>query len=621
MTAKQTPPASDSKFDVQEFLKTLPHLPGVYRYFDAEGKLLYVGKARDLKKRVSSYFQKTLGPRTRMMVQFIAKAEITVASSEAEALILESNLIKTQSPKFNIVFRDDKSYPYLKLSGGKYPRLSYFRGAFDKKSIFFGPFPNAWAAKDTMSLVQKVFKLRTCENSVFNNRSRPCLLYQIQRCTGACCKLISPEDYAEAVEMSKVFLKGGSDVIQTDLREKMETYSQNLEFEKAAVVRDQLTSISKVLQQQVMEASPDTNADIIAVAIEGGEVCVNLAMVRGGRHLGDRAYFPKYGKNTELPSKEEVLEAFISQHYVDMEVPSIVIAHADANHEVIEETLNNLSVTKVSLIRHPQNIRRKWLELAQANAHIALGRQLAEESHQLDRVEALVGALGLNVEAEELANFTVECFDISHSSGEAAQASCVVFANNKMDSSQYRRFNINDITAGDDYAAMKQVLTRRYSRVARGEAQLPTVVLVDGGRGQVSVACEVFDELGLDKKVIVGVAKGEGRKVGLEELVFADPQKPALKLGKESAALMLIAQIRDEAHRFAITGMRAKRAMARNYSKIEDLEGIGPKRRQRLLSHFGSMKALSNASAEDLATVDGISKTLAEQIYSQLHGK
>ncbi len=611
----------EPKFNAAEFLKTLPHLPGVYRYFDAQGNLLYVGKARDLKKRVSSYFQKTLAPRTERMVSQIARAEITVVNSEAEALILEANLIKSLNPRFNIIFRDDKTYPYLKLSGAEFPRLSYFRGSFDKKSTFFGPFPNTNAARETMNLVQKVFQLRTCENSVFNNRARPCLLHQIKRCSGSCCGLISRGEYANSVEMAKTFLQGQSEDIQENLQKKMMDYAENFEYEKAAVIRDQLTAIQNVLQQQSMEASADNNADIIAVAIEGGQVCVNIAMVRGGRHLGDRATFPQYGRDAELPSKAEVLEAFVSQHYTGMEVPPVVIVGVDEDTEAVEEILNQLSSRKITVVRRPQSVRRKWLELAEMNARIALGRRLSEETHQLDRVGALVKALDLGIEPGDYGDFKVECFDISHSHGEATIASCVVFANNKMDSSQYRRFNIHDIAPGDDYAAMRQVLTRRYGRVARGEAELPTVVLVDGGKGQVSMACEVFEELGLDKDVIVGVAKGEGRKVGLEELVFADPEREPLKLGKESAALMLIAQIRDEAHRFAITGMRAKRAKARNYSRIEDLEGVGPKRRQKLLLRFGSMKALSNASIEDIATVEGISDALARSIYAQLHGQ
>lgn len=611
----------DKKFDSAEFLKNLPHLPGVYRYFDKDGNLLYVGKARDLKRRVSSYFQKTLAPRTKLMVDQIASAQITVVNSEAEALILESNLIKTQDPRFNILFRDDKSYPYLKLSSGEYPRLSYYRGALDKRNSYFGPYPNANAAKDTMLLLQKVFQLRTCEASVFNNRSRPCLLYQIGRCSGGCCKKVSPEEYGKSVDLAKEFLRGDSQKVQEDLTRRMNEYSQKLDFERAAVMRDHLAAISSVVHQQSMEAAPDANADIIAAVASQGEVCVNLAMVRGGRHLGDKASFPSLGRNAELPELEEVLEAFITHHYTQMDVPPVVIINLEERSSRIEELLNTIADKKVNVIYRPQNIRRKWLELAVTNAKVSLGRRVAEEGSQKRKIGALVQELGLDIPESEYEDFRVECFDISHSSGEATQASCVVFAGNRMDSSQYRRFNIKDVTAGDDYAAMKQVLTRRYQRVANGEATLPNIVLVDGGRGQVKMACEVFDELGLDKNVIVGVAKGEGRKVGLEELVFPDPDKEPLKLGQESPALMLIAQIRDEAHRFAITGMRAKRAKARNYSRIEDLEGVGPKRRQKLLERFGSLKVLSNASVEDIASVDGISQTLARQIYAQLHGQ
>ncbi len=616
-------PAEETKpvFDSVSFLKTLPNLPGVYRYFDSQDNLLYVGKARDLKKRVSSYFHKTLAPRTRLMVDQIARAEITVVNSEAEALILESNLIKTQNPRFNILFRDDKSYPYLKLSAATFPRLSYYRGAVDKKSSYFGPYPNANAAKETMNLLQKVFKLRTCETSVFNNRSRPCLLYQINRCSGACCGCISKEDYQASINDAKTFLKGGSSDIQKELTEKMNHYAETLEFEKAAMVRDQLASISDVTHSQYMEAGADVNADVIAVVIKGAQVCVNLAMVRGGRHLGDHAVFPSIGKSHEMPAHEEVLEAFISQHYPEMEVPQTVVLNVEGHAEAIDELLATFAGRKVNVVRHPINVRKRWLELAEKNAEIALSRRMHEQTNQIGRVGALVDALELKIPPEDFEKVRIECFDISHTSGEATQASCVVFANNKMDSSQYRRFNIKDVAAGDDYAAMRQVLTRRYQRVANGEMDLPTIVLVDGGKGQVHMACEVFEELGLDKSVIVGVAKGEGRKVGLEQLVFADPMRPPLFLGSESVALMLIAQIRDEAHRFAITGMRAKRAKARNYSRIEDLEGIGPKRRQKLLAKFGSLKVLSNASIEDIAGVEGFSRTLAEQIYAQLHGQ
>jgi excinuclease ABC subunit C len=608
-------------FNPTEFLKTLPNLPGVYRYFDAEGDLLYVGKARDLKRRVSSYFQKTLAPRTRLMVSLIARAEITVVHSEAEALILEWNLIRTLNPRFNIIFRDDKSYPYLKLSNAKFPRLSYYRGCTDTKNTYFGPYPNANAAKESIVLLQKVFKLRTCDNGVFANRARPCLLYQIRRCSGPCCGCISLEDYAASVKAASDFLKGGSVKVQEDLTKKMLQYSEALEFEKAAIVRDQLAAIADVTHSQYMEAIGEPDTDVIAVVIRGGEVCVNIAMIRGGRHLGDHATFPKYANTGEMPSEEDVLEAFISQHYQGMDVPQTVIVSVESAGESLDDLLAAIAGRRVHVLRRPQSEKKKWLDLAVKNAEIAMARRLAEEGHQLGRVRALADALSLPLSDDELSDIRIECFDISHSSGEATQASCVVFMNNKMESSEYRRFNIEGITPGDDYAAMRQVLTRRYQRVADGEMALPTIVLVDGGAGQVHMATEVFEELGLDTSVIVGVAKGEGRKVGLEQLVFSDPLREPLFLGKESAALMLIAQIRDEAHRFAITGMRAKRAKARNYSRIEDLEGVGPKRRQKLLQKFGSLKVLKNASAEDIAGVDGISMTLAQQIYTQLHGQ
>ncbi len=608
-------------FDSATFLKQLPHLPGVYRYFDAQGQLLYVGKARDLKRRVSSYFQKTLAPRTQMMVDLIASAEVTIVRSEAEALILESNLIKTKKPRFNILFRDDKSYPYLKISNTRYPRISYYRGALDKKNSFFGPYPNALAAKDTISTVQKIFLLRTCENTVFNHRERPCLLYQIGRCSGPCCKMITDEEYTESVDMAKTFLRGDSVRVQKALQERMNKHALKLEFEKAAVLRDHLAAISRVVSTQSMEAGADQEADIIAVVVEGGEVCVNLAMVRGGRHLGDKAVFPMIQKDTELPSTEEILEAFISQHYENMEIPPTIIVNLEDKNENLEGLLATMSGKRPNLVRRPVGVRRQWLELAISNAKMSLGRRLLEEGTQKKRIESLVKALNLPISEDEYDDFKIECFDISHTAGEATQASCVVFSNSQMDRTNYRRFNITGVEPGDDYGAMRQVLTRRYQRVASGEAQLPNIVLVDGGKGQVRMACEVFDELGLDKGVIVGVAKGEGRKVGLETLIFADSQRLPLRLGKESSALMLIDQIRDEAHRFAITGMRAKRAKSRNYSKIEDLEGVGPKRRRSLLAKFGSFKVLSNASVDDIANVEGVSKTLAQQIYAQIHGQ
>ncbi len=619
---KTTIKAEESKqFDLDSFLRNLPNLPGVYRYFNNEGQLLYVGKARNLKRRVLSYFQKNLAPRTRLMVGMIAYAEITVVNSEAEALILESNLIKTQNPRFNIVFRDDKSYPYLKLSTESFPRISYYRGAVDKRNSYFGPYPNANAVKDTINVLQKVFRLRTCENSVFKSRTRPCLLYQIGRCSGPCCQHITEEQYRINIERAYQFLKGGSSVIQKDLHEKMLSYAENLEFEKAAVIRDQLSAISDITHSQHMESTSDIDVDIIAIERLDGEICVNLAMVRGGRHLGDHAQFPNFGKHDEAPTDVEILEAFVNQHYADFEIPQVIVTNVEENLDATEELLTVYAGKKINLVHRPINERRVWLDLAKKNAQIALVRKINEKTNQVHRISELVKVLQLPLLPEEYNLLTIECFDISHTSGEATQASCVVFNQNRMDTSRYRRFNITGVTPGDDYSAMRQVLSRHYQKVVKGEAQLPTIVLVDGGRGQVRVATDVFNELGLDTSVIIGVAKGEGRKVGLEQLIFSDPEKTTLYLGKESAALMLIAQIRDEAHRFAITGMRAKRAKAKNYSRIEDLEGIGPKRRQKILAKFGSLKSLSNASIEDIASVPGISKKTAESIYLQLHGQ
>jgi excinuclease ABC subunit C len=627
----------------------LPALPGVYRYFDAQDQLLYVGKALNLKRRVSSYFQKDHGgTRIGHMVSKIVRMETTVVRSEAEALLLENNLIKTQHPRFNILFRDDKSYPYLKLSGNgrtplpavvtapeaqHYPRVAYYRGAVEKKHRYFGPFPSAWAVKESIQLIQKVFRLRTCEDTVFANRTRPCLLFQIKRCSGPCVNLIGPEAYKADVQHAEQFLRGETSELMREMEARMMDHAEKLEFEQAAEVRNQLAALSKVLHQQAVDTVTDTDADILAVRVQGGRACVNLAMVRGGRHLGDRPYFPTHVQDAQdlqaiedgeqaSPVEVQVLEAFLAQHYIGVPVPPLLIVSAPVSKGLIA-ALSEQTGVKISAVHQPREHRRAWLEMAEKNAELQLARLLAEEGSQQARTRALAEALDLA--PDDLDQLHIECFDISHTAGEATQASCVVFRQHKMQSSEYRRYNIEGITGGDDYAAMRQVLTRRYGKLAEalrtsdGNARMPDLVLIDGGKGQVAMAREVFTDLGLDLSRIVGVEKGEGRKVGLEELVFADGREKVY-LGKDSAALMLVAQIRDEAHRFAITGMRAQRAKVRvGGSRIEEIPGIGPRKRARLLQRFGGVRGVEAASVEDLASVEGISQELAEAIYQALH--
>jgi excinuclease ABC subunit C len=663
VTPEASPPSPDAPHAPALLAEVgaLPHLPGVYRYFDAGGAVLYVGKARDLKKRVSSYFQKNhAGTRIGLMVARIARMETTVVRSEAEALLLENNLIKALNPRFNILFRDDKSYPYLKITGpsDSFARMAYYRGAIDRKHHYFGPYPSAWAVKESVQLLQKVFRLRTCEDTVFANRTRPCLLYQIKRCSGPCVGKVTPEAYQHDVDNAQAFLRGDTQELMDKLEARMMAHAELLEFEQAAEVRNQITALSRVLHQQSVETADDKDVDILAVKVQGGKACVNLAMVRGGRHLGDRPYFPSHVEDAAavrgLHADEEgaatdegtslevqVLEAFIAQHYIGIAVPPSLITGYPVRKALVA-ALSQQAGLKVSAVHQPREQRRLWLEMAEKNAGIQLARLLAQEGSQQARTRALADALDLA--PDDLDALRIECFDISHTAGEATQASCVVFHHHQMQSAEYRRYNIEGITPGDDYAAMRQVLHRRYSLLAQagrdapdaapaeatpagtpsvrgsgGSAKrLPDLVLVDGGKGQVSMAREVFAELGLDLSVIVGVEKGEGRKVGLEELVFADGREKVY-LGRDSAALMLVAQIRDEAHRFAITGMRARRDKVRvGGSRLEDIPGIGAKKRARLLQRFGGIRGVADAGVDDLATVEGISRELAETIYRAL---
>lgn len=600
-----------SAFDSKALLAMLPNLPGVYRMLSGAGDVLYVGKARDLKKRVTSYFQKTdLGPRIQMMVGQIAQIETTVTRSEAEALLLESNLIKSLNPRYNILFRDDKSYPYIMFTGHRFPQIRFYRGAFDARHHYYGPFPSAWAVRETIQILQKVFRLRSCEDSVFSNRSRPCLLHQIRRCSAPCVGLISDDDYKHDINNANLFLQGKENEVIEGLSQRMTNAADALEFESAAAYRDQINTLQRVLTKQFVANESQRDTDIIACLSEAGQVCVNLVMIRAGRHLGDKAFFPQ---NADDADGASVLEAFIGQHYAAQLVPPLIVVNQEVDAESLAALLAEQAHHPVSILTRPSGERRNWLTMAVSNAQLALAQKLASEAAQETRLAALQAALEASVNVQR-----IECFDISHTMGEATVASCVVFDHGKMQNSEYRRFNITGITPGDDYAAMQDVLLRRYRKLAAGEGKLPDLILIDGGKGQVSAAKAVLEEVGLSHLVMVGVAKGEARKAGLEQLIFPDGREP-LALGSEHPALHLIQQIRDEAHRFAITGHRGRRAKTRVQSRLEDIVGIGAKRRQKLLSQFGGIKGVMSASIDDLALVDGISRGLAEKIYRELH--
>ncbi len=598
-------------FDAKPILKNLPNLPGVYRMINASDEVIYVGKAKDLKKRVSSYFNKTLpSPRTRVMVSNIARIETTVTRSEAEALLLENNLIKGLMPRYNVLFRDDKSYPYITLTGDEYSRLAFHRGAQRKGNQYFGPFPNSVAVRESIQLLQKVFKLRTCENTVFANRSRPCLQHQIARCTAPCVNLISAEDYRNDVHQAAMFLQGKTTEVIDTIAEQMNTAAAKQDYELAAVFRDRIQALHQVQAKQFVSDFNVSDADVIAGAELQGQHCVNLVMIRGGRHLGDRSYMPK---NTDGETLETTVQAFLAQHYVAQNTPPLIVVGVKIETELIEEVLSEQAGRKVKINTNPIGDKRVWLKMAQTNADLALGQRAATSANQEAKLLALREALRLPDSTERM-----ECFDISHTMGEATVASCVVFDRGDMQNSEYRRYNITGITPGDDYAAMRDVLTRRYKKVAAGEGKRPDLVFIDGGKGQLGVAIEVMAEVGLDDILLVGIAKGEDRKPGLETMIFSDTGE-MINLEKDNKGLHLLQQIRDEAHRFAITGHRAKRAKARLHSSLEDIEGIGAKRRKALLTRFGGLDGVKNASIDELASVEGISQSLAEKIYGELH--
>ncbi len=557
----------------------------------AAGEVLYVGKAGDLKKRVSSYFQKHgLSPRIRMMVAQVASIEVTATRSEGEALLLENNLIKSLAPRYNILFRDDKSYPYLMISGHEFPRLGFHRGAKDKRNRHFGPFPHSNAVRESIQLLQRVFRLRTCEDSVYQNRSRPCLLHQIRRCTAPCTGLITAQAYSQDVHSAELFLEGREDDVNRLLNERMENASAERRYEEAALYRDQIRALSRVQARQYVESERGVDADVVACVVENGMSCVNLAMIRAGRHVGDRSFFPQ---NAAEATTEEIVEAFLAQHYIEQPRPALVLTEAGVRGE-----------------------RRIWFEMAEKNARLALIQRAKEKTTQESRIVALREALGLPDSAQR-----IECFDISHTMGESAVASCVVYDRAGMQKSEYRRYNMRDLTPGDDYSAMRQALTRRYERVSAEEGKMPDLILIDGGRGQVSAARAALADLGLNDLTLVGVAKGPERRAGMEELILEtnDQTGQSLSLPPEHPGLHLVQSIRDEAHRFAIVGHRAKRGKTRTTSSLSEIPGIGARRRQALLAHFGGLQGVQAAAVDELANVQGVSRSLAEKIYKHLH--
>ncbi len=594
----------------RDFLASLPTLPGVYRMIDVTGAVLYVGKAKDLKKRVASYFQKTdQSPRIKLMLKSVDHIDTTVTRTEAEALLLENNLIKELKPRFNILFRDDKSYPYLLLTGHRFPRLAYFRGTPKKKDQAFGPFPNAYAVRESIQLLQKVFQLRTCEDSVFANRSRPCLLYQIKRCTAPCVGHIAPEAYARDVLAAAQLLHGEASALTERITEQMNAAAAALDFETAALLRDRLRMLATVREKQFVDTTgSEADADVVAVAEAAGVIAVNLTMIRGGRHLGDRSFFPQH---SEGATPAEALEAFITQHYLDHPIPARILVSEAIETDTLATLLTEQAGKKITLLHRVSGERRVWIAMAQANARLSAERRSADRTNQSQRLTALRDTLDLPTLNR------IECFDISHTMGEATIASCVVYEGDDLKKSDYRRYNISGITPGDDYAAMHAALIKRFHKSVEENSVLPDLLLIDGGKGQVSSAVEAMTELGLGEVLLLGVAKGEARKPGLETLIFADGR--ALNLAKDHPGFHLIQQVRDEAHRFAITGHRAKRGKARVQSTLEDIAGIGPKRRKQLLEHFGGLQGVRDAGVDALATVNGISRELAETIYNALH--
>lgn len=603
------------EFEPRVFLQTLATLPGVYRMLDAHGAVLYVGKARNLRRRVASYFREKLASaKIRSLVAQIQAIEVTVTHTETEALILENRLIKELQPRYNILLRDDKGYPYIHLGDGAFPRLSLHRGAKRAAGRYFGPYPHTGAVRDTLNLLQKLFRLRDCEDHFFRARTRPCLQYQIQRCTAPCVGLVSSADYAQQLHDAMLFLEGGANQVIEGLAQRMERAAAALDFEAAAQLRDQIAELRQIQQRQWVEGAGDDDVDVVAATVDGGSACVQVFMFRGGRLLGNKAFFPRLPTATDASA---VLGAFLAQHYLERELPAggLLLSHVVADMELLAQALQERTGRRITLTAHPRGQRAHWLELAKRNAEHALAARLSSRAGMSQRLEALRQALGLEETPERL-----ECFDISHTQGEATVAACVVFDTSGPRKSDYRRYNIDQITPGDDFAALRQALTRRYLRLRQEAGPWPEVLFIDGGAGQLAQARAVLEELQIPEVLAVGIAKGSERKPGLETL-FLSGQTHPLILPSDSAALHLVQQIRDEAHRFAITGHRQRRAKVRTDSALERIPGIGPKRRQALLRQFGGLKQLAQAGVADLRSVNGVSADLAQRIYDAFHGE
>ena len=605
-------PETTATFDPAEMLRHMTHRPGVYRMVDCDGRVLYVGKARDLRRRVASYFQgRAHDAKTTAMLRTVAGVEVTVTRTETEALVLEYNLIKRHKPRYNVVLRDDKSYPYILVSTDhEFPRLSFYRGTTRKKGRLFGPYPSAGSVRETLNQLQKLFQVRQCEDSYFSNRSRPCLQYQIERCTAPCVGLISAEDYRRDIDHAMLFLKGDSDAVTQRLVERMEDASSGLHYERAAQYRDQLAQLKQIQSSQLMSRTKG-DFDVVGIAAEGGIYCVAVMFFRGGRSLGSRNYFPRHTRNA---TEEEIIRAFLLQFYGGREAPKeILVSRSVPEAETLAAMLGERAGRNVSIRWHLRGDRARWVEIALTNARHGAGLKRSSTATMEAQLAAVARLLELDVAPTRL-----ECFDVSHTGGESTVASCVVFGVDGPLKSDYRRFNIDDVTGGDDYAALRQALSRRYARVKAGEAPLPDVVFIDGGRGQLSQASGVVQELQLDGLRIVAVAKGEGRKPGRERLYVPESNSP-LSVRADSPALHLIQQIRDEAHRFAIAGHRAQRQKRRKISPLENIAGLGPKRRRDLLRQFGGLQAVARAGIDDLARVRGISRRLATSIYERFH--